>query len=167
MCKKPGAAKDVITYFACPKAPATVAAVAATNDAHLYNCAICVNKVHTPVTGPTHTSRYCQKCMPGMIEMMGGCFKLTEGEKTTSALCKDCEDCRKFSGDHNAIDFRCAKCKQGYHMDKEGRGHCSEASKNHCNHVNGVSNNKLIGMEKVSGKEVCVDECPEGSVANL
>jgi hypothetical protein len=73
---------------------------------------------------------YCERCKPGYMEMMGGCYSWSQGEDTPNdELCNNCEDCRRFSGSENQLDFRCLKCKQGFV--KEEKSHtCNEPAKN-------------------------------------
>ena len=68
---------------------------------------------------------------------------------------------------HNQIEYRCAKCNEGFYQHSMG-DECKKPAENHCTYVNSVATGKIIGMEKLSGKEeeVCVDKCPEGSVPN-
>jgi hypothetical protein len=130
-----GTNQETTTYIACPQPPQDDenADPNAGNsaDEHLYGCSICAEKTGAPGTA---NSRYCERCKPGYMEMMGGCFKIDEGVEThNDEICgRHCEDCRRFSGPHNALDFRCAKCKDGFFQDSHGNGDCHEPAQNHC-----------------------------------
>ena len=88
---------------------------------------------------------------------------MSEGKPTpNNELCENCDDCLRFSGPHNSLDFRCGKCKNGYYFKPHDHsGKCHKPIENDCTKVN-----KVIGMEKVKGKEICVDKCPVGAYIN-
>jgi hypothetical protein len=120
MCKKTGTGEvPKKTYVACPRAPVattgTNAAPAAvdTTMSHLWNCAVCGHTTAPAGTANTATnSMWCERCKPGFMEMMGGCYSMADGQDTpNTGLCKNCDACKRFSGNHGQLDYRCEKCK--------------------------------------------------------
>ena len=119
------------TYVACPVDPTSVDTAATTTavvdstaagftpatDAHLYGCNVCVSET----TAAGATSMWCERCKPGYMSFLGGCFRMTEGEmEMNTELCgQHCAVCRRFNGPNNQIDFKCEECAQGFYRDEQ------------------------------------------------
>ena len=76
-----------------------------------------------------------------------------------SGLCKDCDECFRFSGNQNQLAYRCMKCKEGFHTKThDNDGHCHPVAQTHCSKSSdGTPSGKFVGMEKVGDVETCVD----------
>lgn len=105
LCQSTNKTEEVVevTYMDCVEAPTDVPM----SDYHLNleGCAICAMRMND-------TYSWCSHCLPGYMQLLGGCFTRDMGVDTPNdVICENCAECRRFDGFLPGMsEHRCMEC---------------------------------------------------------